>query len=441
MPTSRRRFFGAAAAAVVSGALAVVGLAAPAAEAAPSSDIIYTVRPISIQYSQGAQASFPTPSQCLAQYGLMCYTPAEIRKAYNIPDGWTGAGRSIAIVDAYGSPTIEQDLATFNQAFGLPAADLHIYYPNGRPESLTAHKGQPLAWAGETTLDVEWAHAVAPEARINLIVAPNNYGNALNVAVRYAVDNNLGDVLSMSYGAPESAIAGQGNNLQLKQSHDNFAAATAKGISLFASAGDFGATDGGKVISAGYPASDPLVTSIGGTNLYTQDDGAYVHETTWGDQADCPLGCKYGPIGATGGAPSVVFPAPSYQQGVTGNPMRTTSDVSYNASVYTAVLVYASFDPTPGSAGFYFYGGTSSGAPQWAAITALADQQAGKRLGALNPALYSLAGTPAATSALHDVTEGSNAWDGPGYSAGVGYDLPTGLGTPDVTRLVEALLA
>ena len=440
MPTSRRRFFGAAAAAVMSGALAVVGLTAPVAEAAPATDIVYTVRPISIQYSHGTPAAFPTPSQCMEQYGLMCYTPAEIRKAYNIPEGWTGAGRSIAIVDAYGSPTIEQDLATFNEAFGLPAADLHIYYPNGRPASLTAHKGQPLAWAGEATLDVEWAHAIAPAARINLIVAPNNYGNAMNVAVRYAVDNNLGDVLSMSYGAPESAIAGQGNNLQLKQSHDNFAAATAKGVSLFASAGDFGATDGGKVISAGYPASDPLVTSIGGTNLYTQDDGSYVHETTWGDQADCPLGCKYGPIGATGGAPSVVFPAPSYQQGVTGNPMRTVSDVSYNASVYTAVLVYASFDPTPGSAGFYFYGGTSSGAPQWAAITALADQQAGKRLGALNPMLYSLARTSASDGALHDVTEGSNAWDGPGFPAGVGYDLPTGLGSPDVARLVGALL-
>lgn len=429
-------------AAVTGAAMSAVALAAAPANAAPNGNIVYNVHPLTQQYTRSGAvpSAFPTPSQCLAAYGLVCYTPAEIRKAYGIPDSWTGKGRTIAIVDAYGSPTAAADLSTFSKTFGLPQADLHIYYPTGQPATLAAHKGQPLDWAGETSLDLQWAHAIAPDARINLIVASNNYGNVLNVAVKYAVDNNLGDTLSMSYGASEDAIKGGGNNLQVQQSHANFVAAAAKGISVFASAGDNGATDGTAQVTAGYPASDPLVTGVGGTNLFTDDAGNYRSETVWGDQADCPVGCKFGPIGATGGAPSSIFAAPDYQKGVNGNTMRTTSDVSYNASVYTSVLVYAGFNANPDDNGFYFYGGTSSGSPQWAAIGALADQQAGHRLGQLNPALYRLAGTSAYATDFHDVTTGNNAWDGPGFDASVGYDLPTGLGSPNVANLVGDLV-
>lgn len=407
-------------------------------------DIVYTVHPLTRQYSTGTRpGALPTPSQCVARIGLACYTPALIRKAYDIPAGWTGKGQRIVIVDAYGSPTVRQDLDVFSQTFGLPKADLNVYYPLGKPATSTAHQGQPLGWAGETSLDVQWAHAIAPDATINLVVAPNNYGNALNGAVRYAVDHDLGDVLSMSYGADEAAIKGKGNNLQLQQSHANFAAAAAKGISLFASSGDDGASNGGPRLAAGYPASDPLVTAVGGTNLFASDTGDYEGETVWGDQASCavhePLGCSYGPIGATGGAPSTIFPAPSYQAGVNGNPMRTTSDVSYNASVYTSVFVYEGFNADPADNGFYFYGGTSSGSPQWAAIGALADQQAGHRLGQLNPALYAIGAGATHALAFHDVTSGNNAWQGPGLDAGTGYDDPTGLGSPDVAGLVGQL--
>ncbi|MGH3509348.1 MAG: S53 family peptidase, partial [Nocardioidaceae bacterium] len=370
-----------------------------------------------------------------AVYGLACYTPSDIRAAYDIPAEWTGAGEKIAIIDAYGSPTVQADMDIFSDTMGIDSTHVNVYCPSGCPKTQTAHKGQPQDWAGETSLDVQWAHAIAPDATINLVVAPNNYGNALNNAVKYAVDHNLGDVLSMSYGAPEGAIAGKGNNLQLKQSHANFVEAVAKGISLFSSAGDSG-TEGG----AGYPASDPLVTSVGGTNLYLNGDDTYGSETVWGDQADCPLACNYGPFGATGGAPSTVFAAPSYQQGVTGYSTRTTSDVAYNASVYTAVLVYNGYFPNPADNGFYFTGGTSSGSPQWAAIGALADQAAGGRLGQLNPSLYAIYNTPAYASDFHDVTSGNNEWGTtPGYDAGVGYDLPTGLGTPDVANLIGTL--
>ena len=435
---------GLAASALALGTSFVAGSAASAA-GTDGGDIVYTVHPLTKQFSTGTRpGALPTPSQCVALVGLACYTPALIRKAYDIPDGWTGKGERIVVVDAYGSPTVRGDLDVFSQTFGLPKADLNVYYPGGAPQTSTAHRGQPLSWAGETSLDVQWAHAIAPDATINLVVAPNNYGNALNVAVKYAVDHDLGDVLSMSYGADEAAIKGKGNNLQLQQSHANFAAAAAKGISLFASSGDDGASNGGPALAAGYPASDPLVTAVGGTNLFASDTGAYEGETVWGDQASCavhePFGCTLGPIGATGGAPSTIFPAPAYQAAVNGNPMRTTSDVSYNASVYTSVFVYVGFNANPDDNGFYFYGGTSSGSPQWAAIGALADQQAGHRLGGLNPALYAIGAGATHALAFHDVTSGNNAWEGPGLDAKAGYDDPTGLGSPDVSNLVGQLV-
>ena len=435
---------GLAASALALGTTFAAGSAASAA-GTDGSDIVYTVHPLTKQFSTGTKpGALPTPSQCVARIGLACYTPALIRKAYDIPDGWTGKGQRIVVVDAYGSPTVRADLDVFSQTFGLPKADLNVYYPGGAPQTSTAHRGQPLSWAGETSLDVQWAHAIAPDATINLVVAPNNYGNALNVAVKYAVDHDLGDVLSMSYGADEAAIKGRGNNLQLQQSHANFAAAADKGISLFASSGDDGASNGGPALAAGYPASDPLVTAVGGTNLFASDTGAYQGETVWGDEASCavhqPFGCTLGPIGATGGAPSTVFPVPAYQAGVNGNAMRTTSDVSYNASVYTSVFVYEGFNANPDDNGFYFYGGTSSGSPQWAAIGALADQQAGHRLGALNPALYAIGTGATHALAFHDVTSGNNAWQGPGLDAKVGYDDPTGLGSPDVSNLVGQLI-
>ena len=332
---------------------------------------------------------------------------------------------------------MQSDLDTFDRVFGLPDTAVKVSCPMGCPATLTAHSGQPRGWAGETSLDVQWAHAIAPDAEINLVVAPNNYGNALNNAVQYAVDHKLGDVISMSYGSDESAISGGGNNSQLKQAHQAFQDAVNAGISLFASSGDYGATGGGSTISAGYPSSDPLVTAVGGTNLFLGKKG-YDHETVWNDSdpSTCPFGCTDGVFGATGGAVSSIFQAPAYQQGVTGYSMRSPSDVAYNASVYTAVWVYLGFNANPDDNGFYFMGGTSSGSPQWAAIGALANQQAGHPLGQLNPQLYALAGT----KAFHDVTVGNNAWfDAPGYAARSGYDVPTGLGSPDVKNLVTAL--
>jgi subtilase family serine protease len=421
-------------------ALAFTALGPPATAAGGSSaPIVYLAQPPNRFAFARLPAQFPTPSQCVAQYGLDCYTPAEIRAAYDVPSNLDGAGQTIVIVDAFGSPTIVQDLVTFDQTFGLPTAHLAVRYPEGKPTWRPT--ALDVGWAEETSLDVEWAHAIAPGAAIDLVVAPTPYGDAINNAIEYAVQNHLGNVLSMSFGAPEAAIAGGGNNLQILQADAIFRQAAAQGMSLFASAGDSGATNGYPAPNALFPASDPEVTAVGGTDLFVSDSGAYRGETVWNDSVPslCPYGCSYGPFGATGGAPSLVFPAPGYQSGDgSGIAARTTADVAYNASVYTGILVYLSIPGVP--SGFYFFGGTSEGAPQWAAIAALADQAAGRPLGPLNPALYAIAAVPKLYAQdFHDVTVGDNAFGGPGYEAGTGYDLPTGLGSPDAANLIATL--
>jgi subtilase family serine protease len=420
--------------------LATAGGAPVAAASGNSSTIVYQVHPIARFAFSAAPAQFPSPSTCVKDYGLACYTPSEIRTAYDVPATLTGTGQTIVIVDAYGSPTIQQDLATFDQEFGLPNPTLNIYYPDGKPTFQSSNATQ-VGWAEETSLDVEWSHAIAPGATIDLVVASNPNGNVLNNAEEFAVDNHLGNVMSMSFGAPEAAIAGGGNNLQLLQADKIFQAATGEGMSVFASAGDNGATNGYTTPNPLFPASDPYVTSVGGTNLFLTEHNQYSSETVWndGDPSLCAFGCAYGPFGATGGAPSAIFSAPAYQTNDgSGFSMRTTADVSYNASVYTAVMVYLGF--LGSNSGFYFFGGTSEGSPQWAAITALADQAAGHGLGALNPQLYRIAANATEYAAdFHDVTVGNNAFNGPGYSAGTGYDLPTGLGSPNAANLINTL--
>lgn len=363
-----------------------------------------------------------------------------MRTGYDVPASATGAGQTIAIVDAYGSPTIQQDCTTFSTAFGLPACKLNVFYPQGQPTFNTQQYFGEAGWAFETSLDVEYAHALAPQATIDLVVGTSPAGDALNNAEAYVVDNKLASVMSMSFGAPESAIAGGGNNLQLQQSEAIYTAAKNAGITVIASAGDNGASNGATFANALYPASSPNVLAIGGTDLFLSDGGAYKSEYVWNDSipAQCPFGCQYGVFGAGGGAPSTIFPAPSYQSGLGFSSMRTTADVTYNAGVYTSVLVYISFPSLP--AGYYFVGGTSAGAPQWAGIVADANVATGRTLGFVTPSLYAIGtNAQAYASAFHDITVGSNALSGPGFTAGTGYDIPSGLGSPNVKNLFSAL--
>ena len=428
--------------AAISALCLTAALSGSAAAAGDPSDILYTTNPpykLLMAASRSGPYAFPTPSQCVALFGFTCYTPALLRAAYNVPAGADGAGQTIVIVDAYGSPTVQEDLATFSAAFGLPPADLRVVYPMGKPTFNPNQHHDESSWALETSLDTQYAHAIAPAAKIVLVIAPNNAGNVLNNAQAYAINNHLGQVMSLSFGSPEGAIKGGGNNIQLNQAHQNYQVAAAAGITVFASSGDNGASGGYATTNAGYPASDPLVTAVGGTDLFMTDAGAYVGETVWNDGDNCPFGCTSGPFGAPGGAASKIFAAPSYQSALSGIAQRSTSDVAYNAGFYTGVLVYIGF-MAPASNGFYFVGGTSAGAPQWAAITALANQALGHPVGFLNPTLYAIGANPAKyASAVHDVTIGDNAFNGPGFSAQTGYDLPTGLGSPNVTNLISVL--
>ncbi|HXC75615.1 MAG TPA: S53 family peptidase [Candidatus Acidoferrum sp.] len=445
----------AAVGALVTSSLGVgLGVLSASAASLNSSPISYQANPPAKFGVPASKAAFVTPSFCVANFGLACYTPAEIRTGYDIPAADTGAGQTIVIVDAYGSPTVRQDLQVFDATFGLPDPTLNIIYPGGAPTYNPQQHHSEIGWAEETSLDTQWAHAIAPAATIDLVIAANNQGDVLNNAEEYAVSHHLGNVMSMSFGAPEGEIKGAGNNLQLAQADKIYQQAAQERISVFASSADSGATNGCVVPppgpaqcfnspNASYPASDPNVTAVGGTDLFLADDGTYQSEYVWNDSvpATCPFGCTQGIFGATGGAPSSIFPAPSYQAGVTGQSMRTTSDVAYNASVYTSVLVYLGFNGLPGGTGFYFFGGTSEGAPQWAAIAALADAQAGRALGFLNPALYAIGTNSTQYAAdFQDITVGNNGLNGyPGFAAQTGYDLPTGWGSPNVANLISTL--
>lgn len=387
-------------------------------------------------------SALPPPSVCVQYYGLACYTPSEIRTAYNVPSNYDGTGQTIVIIDAFGSPTIQGDLAYFDRVMGLPAAKLNVIYPTTPPAPFDPTNGNMVGWAGETSLDVEWAHAIAPGATIDLLVAPTNSSNDILAAEGYALAKHVGNIISMSYGADEPTIPGGAGNRHLLHSDNVFQAAADSGITMIASAGDYGATNGNTTLTASFPASDPAVLSVGGTSLLMSDSGAYQSETVWNDSdpAQCPLGCALGPIAAaTGGAPSSLFAAPSYQQSLFHPDSREVADVSYNAGVYTAVLVAQGFR-ADGKIHLYFVGGTSSGAPQWAGIIALANQANGQPLGFVNPMLYKIAKNGPYNTVFHDVTTGSNGWNGnAGEPAGLGYDMPTGLGTPNVANLITAL--
>jgi subtilase family serine protease len=446
------------------------------ASTSSSGDFLYQPFNIAVQVSPDTILPDALP-YCQTSRGLtlICYTPTYLRTAYNFPSNLDGTGQTILIVDAFGSPTITNDLAVFDQRFNLPAASLTILCPQeGCPAfDPTDLLHDETGWAFETSLDVEYAHAMAPGAHIVLVVASTSSGNAINVAETNAISLYPGSIMSQSFGVPEFLV--HNNNAQIMQAEKNYAAAQAAGITVFASAGDSGATNGASFANAGFPASDPLNTAVAGTegNPYiapgTQSScaaGATCSAGLVTVTGPCSSGRAFGmpqcaPSGyggeqvwnehfgrlnaATGGAPSLLFGVPSFQQGLTINGAAITSrvnaDVSYNAAVNGGVLVFTSF---LGFNAFFFVGGTSAGSPQWAAIAALADQQAGHALGTLNPAIYKIGNNPALyANDFHDITLGNNQLFGTptGFNAATGWDPATGWGTPNVANLVPDLVA
>jgi subtilase family serine protease len=375
-----------------------------------------------------------------ASAAVGCYGPAQIRRAYNIPGNLTGAGKTIVIIDAFGNPDIASDLANFDSTFGLPPANLNIICITGTCPTFNPNSAAEVSWAGEIALDTQWAHADAPGATIDLVISHSDSDADILAAQQYVVNHNLGDVLSQSFGEGETCMA---SNIFAAQ-HQVFVRAEAEHMTVFASSGDSGSSlpdcngDGGFFKSASTPASDPLVTGVGGTHLNANfTTGAYRSESVWNDSG------TIADLGATGGGFSTQYLRPSYQFLANHNAFRGVPDVAWDADVFGGVLATCS-ECGAGPGAFFIFAGTSSGSPQWAAITALADQAAGHRVGFLNPTLYvAAAAVTNYNFAFHDVLTGNNAWDGsgggPGFSAAPGWDPTTGLGSPNTAHLISLL--
>jgi subtilase family serine protease len=341
---------------------------------------------------------------------LTVFTPAQISHAYgidNIKFGTVkgdGTGQTIAIVDAYDAPNIAADLAFFdnNSKFTLPTAALEVAYVGGAKPAYNS------GWAQEITLDVEWAHAIAPGAKILLVEAASNSFADLFGAVDYARGQSGVSVVSMSWGGGE--FSGE----TAYDSHFTTPAGHAGGITFVASAGDTGAVPE-------YPATSPNVLGVGGSSLTLDTTNAYLKESAWS---------------SSGGGISAYESKPGYQSGVTqSSKSRTSPDVAYDADPNTGVYVYF-------QGGWYAFGGTSIGAPQWAALVAIADQ--GRAINGNTsldsasqtlPAIYNLPSTD-----FHDVTTGSARNRGTTLKATAGYDLITGRGSPIADVLIPHLV-
>jgi subtilase family serine protease len=326
------------------------------------------------------------------------HTPVQLRHAYGVDKlTQTGVGQTIAIVDAYGSPTISQDLQTFDKQFGLKTANLQVVYPSGQPSKTDG------GWALETAMDVEWAHAIAPDAKILVVGAKSASITDLLAAEKYA-SNNGATVVSNSWGGSESSS---------DPSYESYF--TTPGVAYVASSGDNGA-------GSSWPAVSLNVLAVGGTSLNIDSSGNYQSESGWS---------------GSGGALSSYFNRPAYQdsvQSVVGT-HRGFPDVSFDADPNTGVAVYSS-TRDQGQSGWFVVGGTSLGSPSVSGIIALADQGRTTPLSSsqLLTAVYSFMGSNYSTD-FHDVTSGNNGL----YYDTAGYDLVTGIGSLQANNLVPAL--
>ena len=310
-------------------------------------------------------------------------SPDAIKKIYNLPK--TGGHGTIAIIGAYDDKTIEADLAIFDKAFGLPdctskngCLEKHLMAPGTATNS---------GWAGETSLDVEWSHAIAPNAKILLVEAKTPSGDNLLKAVDYAANRSDVVAVSMSWGGEEFP--------EEKTLDSHFTGKS--GAIFFASSGDDG-------WGASWPASSPNVVSVGGTSLSLKSDGSLLSEKAWS---------------GSGGGVSAYETQPIFQKNYSiprANGMRAIPDVAYNADPQSGFSVCI-------KAKWYVIGGTSAGAPQWAAIQSLG-------LSATNEKLYKDKDSDSFANYFRDIVSGSNGDCKYYCQARKHYDYITGLGSP-----------
>jgi subtilase family serine protease len=323
-------------------------------------------------------------------------TPAQIIKFYNFPANQQGAGETIAIVDAFDDPYIESDLAAFSTEYNLPACTT----ANGCFTKMFAGGTQPVendTWGEEMSLDVEWAHAIAPLAKIILVEAADD-DQGLYDAITFA-KNLKPSAISLSWG---------GGEFSNEATYDTYFQGT---IPIFASSGD-------NAHFVEYPAASPYVVSTGGSEATMAADGTYISETAW--------------IGSGGGV-SLYEPEPAYQTSYVipqASGMRGVPDVAYNSSFNSPYNIYFT-----GKGGWELVSGTSAAAPQWAALTA--DMMAAKKgkFNNFNGSMYSVA-REYSLSLFQDITTGFNGYCGYWCNARPGYDYITGVGTPEAADLI-----
>jgi subtilase family serine protease len=352
------------------------------------------------------ETNFPRPPQS-------AFTPAQIRHAYGFDKvASQGQGQVIGIVDAYDDPNAEADLDAFSSQFQLPACTtsngcFRKVYSNGREPAANSN------WALEIAVDVEWAHAIAPKATIVLVETPSNSFSDLLGGVQAAIRNGA-SVVSMSWTVSEFSS---------ETNYDNHF--VSNDVTFVAAAGDSGT-------GAAYPAASSFVIGVGGTSLKLDTYGNYASETAWNESGGGQSSFEHEPVY------QAQFDIPDDARGRRGAP-----DVSYNANPGTGYPVYDSVGLS-GVTGWFQVGGTSAGTPQWAALIAIANSsRAAARkanLASTNTILYSLAKTAMATN-FHAVTKGENGNCGEICDALAGYDYITGLGTPQSSALIPALIA
>ncbi len=370
------------------------------------------------------------------------FAPAGILKAYGIDplinNGNNGAGQTIALIDAFDDTAFSS-----SGTAGFATSDLHYFDtifgltdPNFLKVSQTGSSTYPVTdvtggWESEEALDVEWAHAIAPAAKIILVECNSDTEASLYAGADWAarpIANGGGGatVVSMSFGSSGSAS---------ELSNDaHFSPAIYPGVTFLASTGDTGSVSN----QGEYPADSPNVVAVGGTSLYVDGSGNYDHETVWND----------GPDSATGGGTSNFESQPIYQKAA--EPLktkRTTPDVSFDADPSTGVAVYDSINGGAGlgnSNNIAQFGGTSVASPCWAGLVAIADQiRAGQVIpeatltGATQtlPILYNVYGSPAYHLDFQDITSGGNGT----FNAAAGYDEATGIGSPLANNLIADL--
>jgi subtilase family serine protease len=458
-------------------ALASSGSAAPGGPARPAGPphgpgvsalaaSLVAIRPEAVHAVPAALPAPPTTAFCEQHFHIACYQPGQLQQGYNLRrlyrEGVTGRGQTIIIVDSFGSPSLQRDVRAFDKAWRLPAPpSLKVIQPAGKvpPYRPTSNRE---GWAGETDLDVEYAHAIAPGARILVVETPTSENEGTTgfpqivAAEKYVIRHRLGGVISQSFSATEQTFPSRQSLLSLRGAYTY---AASKGVTVLAAAGDSGAADLQFSMSAYYlqpvtswPDSDPLVTGVGGIQLHLNAAGDNTAPpTAWNDTYDQAANeLVDGDAGpnplAGGGGRSVIFSRPGFQDGVRGvvAGRRGVPDISMSAACNGAVDVYQSFGGQ--GTGWYPTCGTSEATPEFAGIVALADQVARHPLGVINPYLYQLSGRRAA--GIVDVVSGNNTVSVKqggvldtvhGFTAQPGYDLVSGVGTVNGYYFVREL--